>query len=354
MANNAPTPYAAPYLDMEKPSQPQTQPAEKEYTYTMGDVVYRGEKAREMEAAKSLHDSGDYDWAEAQSIARQQIGIQKEERKLRAQETLLAIGDYKSKLQQKKIENSMMENRQSALSELSSINTDDVVNFSKNIANWRNKHSQSLAFDDVVQKQATQKIKEQEFYATQMKNMLHASNVDAFVPEVLNEDGSVNMSKAPEVGLKMKEAQLKITEDAKERLASRIAARKAAEARLTKELTGKSPEGAMEMAAKSVEDYGVEAEVKEGPITYKMTPSSIMQAKALKTQSMKEQEEARKKGMPTQASTPEVPKFNPNDMEAAKKFMLEKQTEYSDILGEDAASAQKLIELARKKGFNIR
>jgi hypothetical protein len=354
MANNAPTPYAAPYLDMEKQAQPQVQPTEREYTYTRGDVVYRGDKAREMETAQGLYDSGDYDWVEANQMARQLVDVQKQERKLKAQDALLALGEHKAKLQQKEIENSMMENRQSALAELSSISTDDVVNFSKRISDWRNKYPKAVAFDDVVQKQATQKIKEQEFHAEQMKNMLHASGVDAFVPEVLNDDGSVNMSRASEVGLKMKEAQLKMTEDAKARLAEKIAKRKAAEARFTKEMTGKSPEGAMEIAAKSVEDYGVEAEVKEGPITYKMTPSSMMQAKALKTQSMKEEEEARKKGMPTKAPTPEAPKFDPNDMNAAKKFMLEKQIEYADILSEDASSAQKLIELARKKGFNIR
>jgi hypothetical protein len=350
MKNQAPTQYAAPYLEMDAQPNTQAQPTGREYTFTMGDVVYRGEKAREMETAKGLYDSGDYDWSEAQLVARKLQETQKAERKLKVQDTVLALGDHMAKLQQKEIENSMMENRQEALSELSSINTEDVVNFSKNIADWRNKHSKSVAFDDVVQKQATQKIKEQEFYATQMKNMLHASGVDAFVPDVINENGSVNMSRASEVGLKMKEAQLKMAEDAKARLASR----KASEARLSKELTGKSPEGALETAERDVERYGVEAEVTEGPIKYKITPSSMMQAKALKAQSMKEEEEARKKGMPTKATAPEAPKFDPNDMVAAKKFMLEKQKEFADVLGEDEASAQKLIELARRKGFNIR
>jgi hypothetical protein len=350
MATQAPTKYAAPYMNMEQQGQPQNAPTQREYEYTRGDVVYRGDAAREREAAQGLYDSGDYDWPEAVKVAKTLLETQKQERKLRAQDTILALGDHKAKLQQKEIENNQIQNRQAALSELSSIRTEDVVNFSKNIENWRNKNQNAVAFDSVVQKQAEQKIKEQEFYANQMKNMLHASNVDGFVPEVVREDGSIDMSRAQEAGLKIKQRELQMVEDAREKLA----ARKAAEARLTKELTGKSPEGAMEVAAKSVADYGVEAEVKEGPITYKMTPSSIMQAKALKAQSMKEEEEARKKGMPTKTPAPEAPKFDPNDMEAAKKFMIEKQIEYADILGEDASSAQKLIELARKKGFNIR
>jgi hypothetical protein len=364
MANNAPTPYAAPYLDMEKQAQPQVQPTEREYTYTRGDVVYRGDKAREMETAQGLYDSGDYDWVEANQMARQLVDVQKQERKLKAQDALLALGEHKAKLQQKEIENSMMENRQSALAELSSISTDDVVNFSKRISDWRNKYPKAVAFDDVVQKQATQKIKEQEFHAEQMKNMLHASGVDAFVPEVLNDDGSVNMSRASEVGLKMKEAQLKMTEDAKARLAEKIAKRKAEEARFTEEMTGKRPEGELEKAARNVQMYGVEAEVVEGSTKYKMTPSSPSQAISVQTQAeakAKEQEEkmaqeAKKKGLPLpqKAPAPKVVKFDPNDMKAAKKFMLEKQIEYADILSEDASSAQKLIELARKKGFNIR
>jgi hypothetical protein len=335
-------------MNAAQPAQQTTTP--REYTYTKGDVVYRGEKAREMETAQGLYDSGDYDWNEAQMVARKLLETQKAERKLKVQDTVLALGDHMAKLQQKEIDNNMIGNRQAALSELALISTDDVVNFSKKMDDWRTKNQKAVAFDDAVQKLATQKIKEQEFHATQMKNMLHASGVDAFVPEVINKDGSVDMSKASEVGLKMKESQLKMAEDAKARLASR----KASEARLTEELTGKTPASALEIAQRNVKETGANAEVTVDGTKYTITPTSMMQADALRAQSMKQEEEARKKGMPTKAPTPEAPKFDPNDMVAAKKFMLEKQKEFADVLGEDEASAQKLIELARRKGFNIR
>ena len=345
---NAPTPYAAPYMNMEQQGQSQSQVPEREYTYTRGDVVYRGDAAREREAAQGLYDSGDYDWPEAVKVAKTLLETQKQERKLRAQDTILALGDHKAKLQQKEIENNQIQNRQAALSELSTIRTEDVVNFSKNIENWRNKNQNAVAFDSVVQKQAEQKIKEQEFYANQMKNMLHASNVDGFVPEVVREDGSIDMSRAQEAGLKIKQRELQMVEDAK----TELGRKRALQSRLNKELGRETPAGASERAVRFVEDTGGEAEFTEDGVKVKITPSSSMQAKALKAQSLKENEEAKKKGLLPSAKMPQAPKFDPNDMSAAKIFMLEKQREYE--LGEDASSAQTLIELARKRGFNIK
>jgi hypothetical protein len=64
-----------------------------------------------------------------------------------------------------------------------------------------------------------------------------------------------------------------------------------------------------------------------------------------------EEERAKKKQLPLKGKMPETPKFDPNDMESAMKFMSEKRSQYK--LGLDESSAAKLRALARKKGYNI-
>jgi hypothetical protein len=350
MANNAPTPYAAPYLDMEKPPQTQTQPTEREYTYVMGDVVYRGERAREMEAAKSLYDSGDYDWAESQAIARQQIGIQKEERKLRAQETLLALGDYKAKLQQKEIGNNKIANIQKVGSEINQLNTFNLASFPEQTQKLREKYSREFTENPELQTLLADKIKEQQSYARTAQDIVVAAGGRNVTTSMLNKDGSLNAEAVSVAGSMQRKEDLRMSEEIKSSFNQLEANRKMAweEIKRRKESGGR---GLGERAQAEVARTGGKASYVIDGVKTEIDATSAIMANAERQRKEKENKDAMKAGKVPPNQIQETPAFNPSDKEAAKRFAIEQKKLFN--LGKSPEDKQILIELVRAEGYNF-
>jgi hypothetical protein len=347
---NAPTPYAAPYMNMEQRVQPQNTPTEREYQYTRGDVVYRGAEARKREMAQGLYDSGEYDYADAVKLSERLYDAQQREKKLKVQETFLAIGDHESKLRQQEVENNKLANRQKIGTAISALDTYNLSSFPDQVQNLRDQYAEQIATDPELSNLLASKIKEQESHFKIMQDVAVASGARTLDPRMLNANGHINAKSVSAIGKQQK------LEDANqsERIKSSYKQQEDLRKRAFEEIASKRESGgrmARQRAQEQVAATGGKATYKEGGATVTLEPSSAMSAKGFRQMAEKENQAAIKAGKTPPNKIQEPVEFNPNDRKAAMLYAQEKAQQYG--LTNNPDDRQTLIELVRAEGYNF-
>ena len=340
---NAPTPYAAPYMNMEQQGQSQSQVPEREYTYTRGDVVYRGADARKMEMAQGLYDSGEYDYVDAVKLSEKLYNAQQMEKKLKVQDTFLAIGAHEARLKQQEVQNNKFANQQKVGAAIASINPSDLRNFQSNVQKLREQYSDAFATDPDLQSALAESIKRNENYG-KMASEMAVSAGTSLNDSLLNDDGTFNMSRAYAAGRTQKERDLRLSEEVKLISKQREEGRKAALQAL-KEIEGRKEEI---QSAQRAAAAGAETTVTQGGVTYKYGPSSALTGLSLKPA----YEENIKKGKLPPELMQESASVNPNDRGAARSYAQEVAKLYK--LSNNPDDRQLMMRFVRAAGYNVR
>jgi hypothetical protein len=331
-------------MNMEQRVQPQNTPTEREYQYTRGDVVYRGAEARKREMAQGLYDSGEYDYADAVKLSERLYDAEQREKKLKVQEIFLAIGDHESKLRQQEVENNKLANRQKIGTAISALDTYNLSSFPDQVQNLRDQYAEQIATDPELSNLLASKIKEQESHFKIMQDVAVASGARTLDPRMLNANGHINAKSVSEIGKKQKLEDANESERIKSIYKRQEEGRKAAR----EEIKAKQGQrDALQVAQRRAIETGTEATVTQGGATYKVTPSSPLQAAALK----KAYEEKVKAGEISPNVMPQPDSFNPNDREAAERYVIERKNALG--LGSTAEDRQILIDLVRAEGYNF-
>jgi hypothetical protein len=315
----------------------------------MGDVVYRGDAARQIEGAKYLYDTGDYTWDEANSISRKSIDIERSKRKLKVQEQFLALGSEEARLKQQEVQNNKFANQQKVGAAIASINPSDLRNFQSNVQKLREQYSDAFATDPDLQSALAESIKRNENYG-KMASEMAVSAGTSLNDSLLNDDGTFNMSRAYSAGRSQKERDLRFSEGVKSSYKQKEDLRK----RAFEEIASKRESGgrmARQRAQEQVAATGGKATYKEGGATVTLEPSSAMSAKGFRQMAEKENQEAVKAGKTPPNKIQEPVEFNPNDRKAAMLYAQEKAQQYG--LTNNPDDRQTLIELVRAEGYNF-
>lgn len=309
----------------------------------MGDVVYRGDAARQIEGAKYLYDTGDYTWDEANSISRKSIDIERSKRKLKVQEQFLALGSEEARLKQQEVQNNKFANQQKVGAAIASINPSDLRNFQSNVQKLREQYSDAFATDPDLQSALAESIKRNENYG-KMASEMAVSAGTSLNDSLLNDDGTFNMSRAYAAGRTQKERDLRLSEEVKLISKQREEGRKAALQAL-KEMEGRKEEI---QSAQRAAAAGAETTVTQGGVTYKYGPSSALTGLSLKPA----YEEKIKKGELPPELMQEPASVNPNDRKAAKNYAQKVSALYK--LSNNPDDRQLMMRFVRAAGYNVR